>query len=147
MECKGDRVKRLLGCVIAACLLLGTGWAAAQDAKKEQAAVAAAEQWLTLVDAGDYARSWQESAQFFKDAVTKDSWEQSLNVIRSPLGKVLSRKVGTATFKTSLPGVPDGQYVVIQFDTSFENKKSSSETVTPMLEKDGSWRVSGYFIR
>jgi hypothetical protein len=48
---------------------------------------------------------------------------------------------------TTLPGVPDGEYVVVQFDTSFEKKKTAIETVTPMKEPDGRWRVSGYFIK
>ena len=48
---------------------------------------------------------------------------------------------------TSLPGAPDGQYVVIQFKSSFTNKKTTIETVTPMLDKDGKWRVSGYYIK
>ncbi len=37
--------------------------------------------------------------------------------------------------------------VVIQYDTSFQNKASAIETVTPSLEKDGVWRVSGYFVK
>ena len=53
----------------------------------------------------------------------------------------------SAETKTSLPGAPDGKYVIIQFDTSFEHKKSTVETVTPMQEADGSWKVSGYFIK
>lgn len=36
--------------------------------------------------------------------------------------------------------------MVIQFETSFENKGSAVETVTSMLEKDGTWRVAGYYI-
>jgi len=36
---------------------------------------------------------------------------------------------------------------VIQFDAVFENKSSAVETVTPMLDPDGVWRVSGYFVR
>jgi hypothetical protein len=44
-------------------------------------------------------------------------------------------------------GIPDGQYVVIQFITSFTNKKPAIETVTPMLDSDGIWRVSGYYIK
>lgn len=27
------------------------------------------------------------------------------------------------------------------------NKKSAIETVTPMMDKDGKWRVSGYYIK
>jgi hypothetical protein len=42
---------------------------------------------------------------------------------------------------------PDGQYVVIQYKTAFENKKAGVETITPMLDKDKKWRVSGYFIK
>lgn len=58
-----------------------------------------------------------------------------------------SRKLKSATYTKTLPGAPDGEYVVIQYDSSFVNKKSAVETVTPMLDKDGKWRVSGYFIR
>jgi hypothetical protein len=45
-----------------------------------------------------------------------------------------------------LPGAPEGEYVVIQYETQFEHKAGAIETVTPLREKDGSWRVSGYFI-
>jgi hypothetical protein len=45
------------------------------------------------------------------------------------------------------PGAPDGKYVVIRYETSFRNKKAATETVTPMLDADGRWRVSGYFIK
>jgi hypothetical protein len=70
-----------------------------------------------------------------------------LQAKRAPLGKVLSRTVKSAVYKTTLPGAPDGQYVVIVYESSFEHKKSAIETVTPSLGKDGQWRVSGYFIR
>ena len=84
---------------------------------------------------------------YFRTAVKQEQWIESLQAVRKPLGKLVSRKIRSNTYKTSLPGAPDGEYVVIQFETSFENKKSAIETVTPMMEKDGKWRVSGYFIR
>lgn len=49
-------------------------------------------------------------------------------------------------FATSLPGAPDGDYVVLQFATKFENNTKAIETVTPMLN-EGHWRVSGYYVR
>jgi hypothetical protein len=49
--------------------------------------------------------------------------------------------------ENTLPGAPDGKYWTIQFDTSFAAKAEAVETVTFMLEKDGSWRAAGYFIR
>jgi hypothetical protein len=66
---------------------------------------------------------------------------------RKPLGKVVSRKIAKTQEATSLPGAPDGKYVVLQFSTSFHNKKSAVETLTFMLDKDRTWRAAGYFIR
>lgn len=110
-------------------------------------AVAAAEAWLALTDAGDFARSHDEAAAMFKSAVTKEQWQGALGQARTPLGKLKSRKVKSTTFSTSLPGAPAGEYVVIQFDASFEKKDGAVETVTPSKEKDGKWRVSGYYIK
>jgi hypothetical protein len=67
--------------------------------------------------------------------------------VRKPLSKLVSRKIKRKTYTTSLPGAPDGEYVVIQFETSSENKKSAVETFIPMLDKYGNWRVSGYYIK
>ena len=52
-----------------------------------------------------------------------------------------------AQFTKTMPGAPDGEYVILQFDTSFADKKAAIETVTPMKDKDGKWRVAGYFIK
>jgi ABC-type molybdate transport system substrate-binding protein len=119
----------------------------AQERPEQQAAQQASDSWLTLVDAGRYAESWDEASQMFRNAVTKPQWVQKVSAVRDPLGKVTSRRLKNASYTKTLPGAPDGEYVVIQYDTSFEHKQSAIETVTPMLDKDGKWRVSGYFIR
>jgi hypothetical protein len=127
------------------CLLIES-IAVAQD-KNTEAAQKAAESWLAVVDNGDYASSYDETASIFKLAITKQDWLQKVRAARGPLGKVISRKLRRTQYETSLPGAPDGEYVVIQYDTSFENKRSAVETITPTLDKDAQWRVSGYFIR
>jgi hypothetical protein len=130
-----------LGLIVARCV------GAAAEPAKEKAAVSEAERWLSLVDEGKYGESWKEAAEYLRNVVRQEQWEQSARAGRKPLGRLVSRKLASATYRTSLPGAPDGEYVVIQFSTSFENKKSAIETVTPMVDKDGKWRVSGYFIR
>lgn len=117
------------------------------NAEAEKQAVAAAQAWLALADDGKYGESWDASAEYLKNAVTRDDFVRSLNAARKPLGTLKSREVKSTEYRTSLPGAPDGQYVVIQFKTEFENKKSAIETVTPMLGKNKTWRVSGYYIR
>ena len=138
--------RQIIFLLILSLALMGS-LAEAQNTKKEKAAVVAAEQWLSLVDEGKYDQSWKEAAKYFKNAVSQDKWYQSLQAVRNPLGKLISRKVKTQVYKTTLPGAPDGEYVVIQFETSFKNKKTAVETVTPMMDKDGVWRVSGYYIK
>ncbi len=122
--------------------------AAYADEKEEIAkAQRAATAWLALTDGGKYAESWDSAAALFKAAITKPDWEKALKSARFPLGALKSRTLKSATFARSLPGAHDGEYVVIQFDAQFENKTAAIETVTPMHEKDGSWRVSGYYIK
>lgn len=113
----------------------------------EKKAVSAARDWLALIDRGKYGESWETAALFFKNAVTQEQWKQSLEGVRKPLGKVIQRKVKSKQHAKSLPGAPDGDYVIVQFETSFENKRAAIETVTPMLDKDGVWKVSGYYIK
>lgn len=113
----------------------------------ERSAQQAAESWLALADSGKFAESWEQAGEIFRAAVTKDQWIRMVNAVRTPLGNLLSRRLKTAKYTTTLPGAPDGQYVVIQYDTAFERKQAAVETITPMLEKDGKWRVSGYYIK
>lgn len=114
--------------------------------RPEELAQKSAEAWLALVDAGKYADSWQQAASFFKGAVSRDQWVGQLTSQRSPLGKVLSRTLKGAKYMKNPPNAPAGEYVVLQYSTSFQTQKDAVETVTPMLDKDGTWRVSGYYI-
>ena len=105
--------------------------------EKEAAALAAAKKWLGLVDAGEYGESWETAAAYFKSTVTKEYWQQALPAVRKLFGEPVSRKLGSITYTQSLPAAPDGEYVVIQIATTFENKKHPIETVIPMLDSDG----------
>jgi len=70
-----------------------------------------------------------------------------MTTYRKPLGNLVSRNLKSAKPSTELPGAPDGQYVVMQFDSSFANKKSAIETVTFVLDQDGQWKAIGYYIK
>jgi hypothetical protein len=116
-------------------------------AEAESEAVAAIEPWLALVDRGDYSQSWQSAAGLLRNAVDRRDFIKSLTESRKPLGAVKSRELLSKLYSTNLPDAPRGQYVVAQYKTSFANKPSAIETITPMLDKDKKWRVSGYCIK
>ena len=126
--------------------LAGGAQLGAQDSRVE-AALEATEAWLNLVDEGEYAQSWEEAAAYFRGAVDRDEWQKTMKGARKPLGKVLSRELTEAKYHSRLAGAPDGEYVVVRFNTSFSNKAEAVETIAPMLDPDGRWRVSGYYIK
>ncbi len=117
------------------------------DEVAEKSATNAAQSWLVQIDSGNYAKSWKEASAYFQGAVTEKNWTDALNGTRKPLGKLVSRKLNKAQSASSLPGAPDGNYVVMQFDTSFSNKKGAIETVTFVQEKDSKWKAAGYYIK
>lgn len=132
--------------LIALSLLLAAP-AARANSEATEAGVEAATVWLALVDSGEYEKSWNEAADYFKNAVTKEKWAQSLNAARKPLGELTSRELKSADHRTALPGAPDGEYVLMQFTSSFSAKAEAIETVTFMGEPDGKWKMAGYFIK
>jgi len=109
-------------------------------------AQSAAESWLKLTDTGAYKQSWSDAASIFKQSISQANWAKAVRQARSPLGPMSSRVLKNSTYTRTLPGAPEGEYVVFQYETRFENRVGI-ETVTPMREEDGGWRVSGYFVR
>jgi hypothetical protein len=120
---------------------------AAADELDMAPAMTASESWLHSVDAGQYAHSWDEASKQFREAVTRDKWESLVEPVREQTGNLVARKVRSATYTRDLPNAPAGEYVVIQYDTRFERVPHAIETVTPMKDPDGKWRVSGYFVK
>ncbi len=115
------------------------------QAFKELAARGAAEKWLAILDAGDYGKAWDQTAKAFREKVKREQWVESLPKSRGALGAAKSRSVEVSSFKPSLPGMPDGDYVTVRFSTNFEKKNDAQELVTLVYE-DGAWRPLGYGV-
>ncbi|MFA6714513.1 MAG: DUF4019 domain-containing protein [Victivallales bacterium] len=111
-----------------------------------KAAVEAAENWLKLVDDGKYGKSWDTAAAFFKESIPRKRCEYVFGKAREKLGKKVSREFSSKTHHRALPNAPEGKYIVMEFKSSFDNKPAAIETVTAMLDKDGKWRIAGYYI-
>jgi hypothetical protein len=135
--------RSVISAILWACLSVSSGLA---DETSDKVAPAA-QSWLKQIDSGNYASSWKDASAYFRGALTEKGWVDALNGARKPLGKLVSRKLAKSQNAQSLPGAPDGNYAVMLFDTSFENKKSAVETVTFMQEKDGKWKAAGYYIK
>lgn len=120
--------------------------AAAQELETREA-MEVAREWLDLVDGGRYGEAWTASGATFRAAVEREKWEIAATQARNAAGALVARKLRTASSTKVIPGVPEGEYIVIQYDTRFDKLPLASETLTTEREKDGRWRVVGYWIR
>ena len=94
--------------------------------------------WVGATSGGLHAQTGDSAAAAVAAAqVAASSW----------LGLVGARTLLSASFQTKLPSAPPGEYVVLQYRTKAGGGRTIVETITPMMEPDGRWRISGYYIR
>ena len=120
--------------------------AAASAPAESQPELAAASDWLALVDAGRWDESWRGAGALFRAQMPQSMWSTAIAPVRIPLGKALSRTPLRTTRTRSLPGAPDGDYIVIEFQTRFFHKPEAVETLV-LSRESGGLKVDGYFIR
>ncbi|WP_068076252.1 helix-turn-helix domain-containing protein [Novosphingobium lentum] len=107
----------------------------------QAAATEAARAFLSLVDAGDWSRSYRATAQSFHQINSETLWAEASQKVYPPLGLLRSRTLAGADF---VPAPPNGQWIV-RFRSSFANRASATETLA--LEKeDGVYKVTGIFV-
>ncbi|MBO9482642.1 DUF4019 domain-containing protein [Salinisphaera sp. G21_0] len=103
-------------------------------------------EWLTLLDAMAYRDGWNAASPFLQSQVTEYEWATSVQAVRNPLGALTARHLITSTDHHELAAVPDGQYRILTFKSSFENKATAIETVV-LSKGTGQWLPAGYFIK
>ncbi len=109
-------------------------------------AVKIADSWIKLIDSGNYKKTWKVGSDFFKKSVKEDKWIRMLEAARNPLGKIVKRTLKSKKPFNPFPGGPKGEFIIIEYKSNFEKKKNIIETITPMKDKDGKWKISGYYI-
>ena len=72
---------------------------------------------------------------------------QAAELVRKPLGLMMGRKLKSQLPVGSIPGGPKGEYLVLEYNTSFATRRAAVETVVVAHDADGMWRVASYFIK
>jgi opacity protein-like surface antigen len=143
-------IRRLAATAASLVLVLAASAARAADEPPKppdsQPAVAAMTTWLHVIDEGNYGKSWDDASKLFQGALGRERWIDTMNGGRKPLGDLVKRVLKSSTFRKALPGAPDGEYFVIQFNASYSGKADAVETVTAVHE-GADWKAAGYFIK
>jgi hypothetical protein len=110
-------IRRTLSVLVLVVVMSVAGSTRAQE-PDTKAGRAALDSRLSLIDTANYAKSWDEAATGFKSAVTSEAWQAAVKTARGQFGAFKSRTVKSANPATKLPGAPDGEYMVFQFDAA-----------------------------
>lgn len=123
--------------------LSGTAEAPAtpSTAPAESPAVAAARDWLALVDKGDWNASWAATGQAFKALNSPQTWARVAQQVQGPLGAVRSRVLLS---EQAVPAPPYG-YQMVKFRTDYANRAGAIETLS-LIREGGAWRVVGVTV-
>ncbi len=136
------RVFNVLFAAIAMMIALACSSAFAQDDPKP------GDDFIKLIDAKQYAQSWDVASDYFKQSVSRSDWVGQVRKAREPLGNVVVRSMKKSEPQKNPPGAPPGDYLLLTFDTKFADSEPSRTETLPLIKgADGRWRAVGYFIR
>ena len=105
----------------------------------------AADNSLTLLDQDDYSGAWDASAKIFKDAVAREAWISQMEGVRKKFGKARTRTRTNAILQKDPTNHPPGEYIMINFDTGFEQDEATETLV--LYKEEEQWLLAGYFTK
>ncbi len=127
-------------------VVVAQGQTADPHLAEEQAAQRQALGFLGYLDQGRYEDSYAYTGMLIRTSLDRESFAKQIENARTGAGAVVSRSLMDASYSTSVPSAPDGEYVTLHYGTSFANRQEAVETVVLAFAKSY-WRVSGYFIK
>lgn len=104
-----------------------------------------AKQWLLLVDDQNYSDAYQQMGAAARGKVVGETWSKNIRNMREPLGAMSSRTLKDVKMTKTLPGMRDGQYAAVRYDSAFARKAAGVESVTLVME-NGAWSVIDYRV-
>jgi uncharacterized protein YjiS (DUF1127 family) len=126
-------------------LIAGPALAAAPATSMTTSPDDRAKQWMILVDDQNYADAYQQMGAAARGKITAEAWSEKVRSVREPLGAMSSRTLKDVKMTKTLPGMRDGQYATVRYDSAFAHKAASVESIT-LVSENGAWSVIGYFI-
>ncbi|MES2254470.1 MAG: DUF4019 domain-containing protein [Pseudomonadota bacterium] len=104
-----------------------------------------AKQWMTLIDDQNYADAYKQMSTTARGKIAAEAWTGNIRTMRMPLGAMSSRNLKDVKMSNTLPGMRDGQYAAVRYDSVFARKAAGVESVNLVME-NGAWSVVSYRV-
>jgi hypothetical protein len=103
--------------------------------------------FLKQLDLGQNDESWQAMSDLFQELNDQALWKARQKAIRTSYGALISRELKDVRYRTTFSLSPDGEYVIVQFGSSYQHKTESIETVVLDCSSAPDCTVRAYVIK
>jgi hypothetical protein len=105
-----------------------------------------AENFFKKADQEDYLSCWEECDPLLQQAISQNEWQRDLHASRFYLGNVTTRSLNKQIITWDPQGMPEGPYIVINYNAKSSKGFELAEVVTLKKGIDNKWRVLMYQI-
>lgn len=142
VETKKKTISFAILIAILSCLFASQSYSQ-ENNKEYDAVIRNAEKFLLLIDENKYQETWEWLSSNVKKTMTEEQWIADLKGFRKPLGDLLQRKLlhVTESYDEDI-----GNYLIIQYESSFETKKTKGEAVSVIRDSKNGFKILGYSI-
>ena len=109
-------------------------------------AISIAETFSATIDDKNYQAAYQSGSKLLHLTSTENQWISEIGRTREVLGTALQRKLKAVKSIATYPGLPDGEYMLVYFETKMEHKEKAAEVLL-VAQIDGAWKVCSYHLK
>lgn len=110
-------------------------------------ALSAAQEFAETVDSGSFQAAYLSGSNLLLLAEDEWTWIDQVQTSQRLLGKPLERVLKASRTVQTYPGLPDGTYQLVYFETRTEKKQRAAEVILVEQQENGQWAVCKYSIR
>jgi len=100
--------------------------------------------WLNDINHNQYENAYKLLSKEVKVMVGKEPWIALINELMLEFGNLESRTVKQKYFQSQMEEMEDGFYVVIEYDSQYENTKDHTEHLLLKQNDKAKWEIANY---
>ena len=100
--------------------------------------------WLNDINHNQYENAYDLLTKEVKEKYPQEIWIGLINELMLEFGNLESRTVTQRYFQSQMEGMEDGFYVVIEYNSQYENTKAHTESLLLKQNDKAKWEIANY---
>ncbi len=138
-------MKNFLAALTVICIVFGFAGTSFATILPQQASLKA-EAFAQLIDQRQFEIAYQSSSPLMQLIFDQQDWIIQTQRLQQLLGPVQQRTLKAVRVVSTFPQLPDGDYLVVQYEARTELKNHAAEIIL-LKKQEAGWEVCSYSIR